>query len=217
MTIFKEEIFNRINNICIDHSESGLTQDYHNSEYYWVKKLKSGEIHAFNQLFYTYSSKLYHFAYGYLKSKEEAEELVQETFCKIWERKSDLNEEFQFRAYLFAIAFNHIKKHFRSRALLNKYMGSQHSNPPGNAEVKEDVNYPSLKRLVDRLVDEMPEKRKAVFIKSRYEGKSATDIAKEMNISKSTVENHLNQALRYLRHCLKDENLAGVLFFCLFI
>jgi RNA polymerase sigma-70 factor (ECF subfamily) len=74
-----------------------------------------------------------------------------------------------------------------------------------------------LKRLVDRLVDEMPEKRKAVFTKSRYEGKNAMDIAKEMNISKSTVENHLNQALRYLRHHLKDENFAGILFFWLFI
>ncbi len=194
-----------------------LAQDDHHTERYWVKKLKSADLSAFNQLFYAYSSKLYHFAYGYLKSKEDAEELVQETFCKVWERKNELKEEFQFRSYLFTIAFNQIKKQFRAKALLNKYTSSQRSDSQDHTEVTEDVNYPSLKRLVDRLVDKMPEKRRAVFTKSRYEGKNAMDIAKEMSISKSTVENHLNQALRYLRHHLKDEDFAGILFFWLFI
>jgi RNA polymerase sigma-70 factor (ECF subfamily) len=192
-------------------------QNYPNNERHLVKKLKSGDLNAFNQLFNAYSSKLYHFAYGYLKSKSEAEELVQETFCKIWERKNDIKEEFQFRSYLFTIAFNHIKKQFRSKALLSKYMELTGSNSPEYSQIQEDVNYPSLKRLVDRLVDEMPERRKTVFIKSRYEGKSAMDIATEMKISKSTVENHLNQALRYLRKYLNEENIAGGLFFCLFL
>jgi RNA polymerase sigma-70 factor (ECF subfamily) len=194
-----------------------LGQIYNNYEGQLVKKLKSGDLNAFNQLFNLYSSRLYHFAYGYLKSKAEAEELVQETFCRIWERKNDLKEEFQFRSYLFTIAFNHIKKQFRSKALLNKYMALVASGSPEDAQTHDDVNYPSLKKLVDRLVDEMPEKRKAVFIKSRYEGKSAMDIASEMNISKSTVENHLNQALRYLRNNLREEHVAGGLFFFLFL
>jgi RNA polymerase sigma-70 factor (ECF subfamily) len=194
-----------------------LAQNDHHKEGELVRKLKSGDLNAFNQLFDLYSSKLYRLAYGYLKSKADAEELVQDTFCKIWERKNDLKEEFQFRSYLFTIAFNHIKKHFRSRALLNRYMESAALTSSEDTHTDEDINYLSLKRLVDRLVDEMPEKRKAVFIKSRYEGKSATDIASEMNISKSTVENHLNQALRYLKNCLKEEHIAGGLFFLLFL
>jgi len=63
----------------------------------------------------------------------------------------------------------------------------------------------------------MPEKRRIVFSKSRFEGKNSKEIAEEMNISSSTVENHLNQALRFLRQNLKDENLAVLLFSCLFI
>lgn len=174
-------------------------------------------MNAFNQLFNIYSSRLYHFAYGYFKSKEDAEELVQETFCKVWERKSDLREEFQFRSYLFAIAFNYVRKYFRSKALLNKYMESATTESGQPALTNPDMNYPSLRALVDRLVNEMPEKRRTVFIKSRYEGKKAEDIAEEMNISKSTVENHLNQALRHLRNCLKKEHIAGGLFFFLFL
>jgi RNA polymerase sigma-70 factor (ECF subfamily) len=179
--------------------------------------LKKGNIEAFNQIFYAYSSKLYHFAYGYLKSKEDAEEMVQEIFTKIWEKRADIKEEFQFRSYLFSIAFNYIKKQFRAKALLNKYVEFATPDNIKTEQTKEEVDYASLKSIVDQLVKEMPEKRRAVFVKSRFEGKNAKDISVEMNISQSTVENHLNQALRFLRQHLRDENLAGLLFFGLFI
>jgi len=182
-----------------------------------IRKLKNGDIDAFNGIFYAFSSKLYHFAYGYLKSKEDAEEMVQEIFSKIWDKRTDIKEEYEFRSYLFSIAFNYIKKHFRSKALINKYAEFATTNNPESEQIQEDVNYASLKLRVDQLVDQMPEKRKAVFFKSRVEGKNSKEIAAEMNISPSTVENHLNQALRFLRLHLKDENLAGLLFFWLFI
>ena len=182
-----------------------------------IRRLKKNNIEAFNQLFYCYSSKLYHFAYGYLKSKEDAEEMVQEIFSKIWDKRADIKEEYEFRSYLFSIAFNYIKKHFRAKALIKKYIEFATANSAESEQIQEDVNYDSLKLRVDQLVGQMPEKRKAVFFKSRFEGKSSKEIAEEMNISLSTVENHLNQALRFLRLNLKDENLAGLLFFWLFI
>jgi RNA polymerase sigma factor (sigma-70 family) len=101
--------------------------------------------------------------------------------------------------------------------LINKYIESNSLQSSETEETNEEINYVSLKMRVDRLVDQMPEKRKAVFIKSRFEGKNAKDISAEMNISQSTVENHLNQALKFLRQQLKDENLAGLLFFWLFL
>lgn len=182
-----------------------------------IRKLKKGDIEAFNRIFYDYSSKLYHFAYGYLKSKEDAEEMVQEIFSKIWDKRADIKEEYEFRSYLFSIAFNYIKKHFRSKALINKYTEFAAINNLESEQIQEDVNYASLKSRVDQLVDQMPEKRKVVFFKSRIEGKNSKEIAVEMNISPSTVENHLNQALKFLRKHLKDENLAGLLFFWLYI
>lgn len=182
-----------------------------------IRKLKKGDIEVFNRIFYTYSSKLYHFAYGYFKSKEDAEEMVQEIFSKIWDKRADIKEEYEFQSYLFSIAFNYIKKHFRSKALINKYNEFATINNRESEQIQEDVNFASLKSRVDQLVNQMPEKRKAVFFKSRVEGKNSKEIAVEMNISPSTVENHLNQALKFLRQYLKDENLAGLLFFWLFI
>ena len=188
-----------------------------NTEKQLIKKLNKDNILAFNQLFEFYSSKLYHFAYGYLKSKEDAEELVQETFCRIWEKRKEIKAEYEFRSYLFTIAFNDIRKHFRSKALLQKYVEYTAKAPDGQAYEQIDINYASLKDLIDSLIDKMPEKRKAVFMKSRFEGKSTTDIAEEMKISKSTVENHMNLALRYLKNNLERETIGVSLFFCLFL
>jgi len=194
-----------------------LTEEPAYSDNDLIRKLKKGNIEAFNQIFYAYSSKLYHFAYGYLKSKEDAEEMVQEIFSRIWDKRADIKEEYQFRSYLFSIAFNYVKKYFRSKALVNKYIEFAIPHDLEAEQTQADVNYASLKLMVDQLVDKMPEKRKAVFLKSRFEGKNSKEIAIEMNISQSTVENHLNQALKFLRQHLKDENIAGLLFFWLFI
>lgn len=182
-----------------------------------ISRLKTGDIEAFNQVFYNYSSKLYHFAYGYLKSKEDAEEMVQEIFTKIWDKRATIKEEYEFRSYLFSIAFNYIKKYFRSKALINKYTEFVTAGGMESQLSEVDVNYDSLKLRLDQLVEQMPEKRKMVFCKSRFEGKNSHEIAEEMSISQSTVENHLNQALRFLRLQLKDESLSWMLFFWLFI
>lgn len=194
----------------------GLDNKQLNIERKLITKLTKGNVMAFNQLFYTYSSRLYYFAHGYLKNKEDAEELVQEIFTKVWEKRTTLDVNLNFKSYLFTIAFNAVKKHFRSRALLNRYLDHANTIIQGSA-VYEDVDYASLKALVDKLVDSMPEKRKTVFIKSRYEGKNAQEISDEMSISKSTVENHLNHALKHLRQHLDQKYTGGFFVFLFFL
>lgn len=181
-----------------------------------VKALAKGNILAFNTLFRKYSQRLYRFAFGYLKSDVESEEIVQEVFTRIWEKKSELRHELSFKSYLFTITFNVIRKHFRTKAYLDKYFSS---------EIQEDldfctsqtIDFNSLKDYVSGLVDEMPGRRKEIFVKSRFEGMSIAEIAEELGISHKTVENHLTSALKYLRSCLKNEELHILLFASLFL
>jgi RNA polymerase sigma-70 factor (ECF subfamily) len=181
-----------------------------------VKSLSEGNILAFNSLFRAYGTRLYRFAIGYLKSDEEAEELVQEVFTIIWEKKSDLKNELSFKSYLFTIAFNIIRKHFRTRAQLSEYIRLR-SDDDYDIRTSELISYNSLFKYVTELVNQLPEKRKQVFIKSRFDGLSIREIAEELNISHKTVENQLTDALKFIRNNLNREEISAVLFFAIFI
>ena len=181
-----------------------------------IHKLKSGNILAFNQLFEDYSSKLYFFANGYLKSSEDAEELVQEVFTTIWEKRDQLKSGYSFKSYIFTIAFNIIKKHFRQKSQFRKFVNSELLNDI-TSETSQQIDYNSLKAYVFRLAESLPEKRREVFIKSRFEGLTNKEISIELGLSKKTIENHLNLALREIRNKMEEGRLPVVLFFFMFI
>jgi RNA polymerase sigma-70 factor (family 1) len=193
-----------------------LTNYNDDSEYLLVKGLIAGNLLAFNTLFKKYSSHLYRFAKGYLKSDVEAEELVQEVFTIIWEKRTALKNELSFRSYLFTISFNIIRKHFRNRKYLTEYL---------NAGIQDDfdmgttqkITYESLYQYLTNLVEKMPLRRKEIFIKSRFEGYSIREISEEMNLSHKTVENQLSDALKFIRSNLTREHIAIILFAFLFI
>ena len=180
-----------------------------------VKSLSTGNLLAFNTLFREYGGRLYRFANGYLKSDAESEELVQEVFTIIWEKRAELKEELSFKSYLFTIAFNIIRKHFRTKAYLSEYLKSGISSDP-DMQTSEKITYDSLHKYITELVNQLPARRKEIFIKSRFEGLSVKEISDELNISHKTVENQLTNALKFIRTNLNRESLSVILFFTLF-
>jgi RNA polymerase sigma-70 factor (family 1) len=181
-----------------------------------VRNLSKGNILAFNTLYKEYSVRLYRFAIGYLKSETEAEELVQEVFTLIWEKRSDLKEELSFKSFLFTIAFNMIRKHFRARAYLADYFNTERGDDT-DMQTTQQVSYDSLYHYITDLVNKLPERRKEIFIKSRFEGLSIKEISENLNISHKTVENQLTDALKFIRSNLDRESIPVILFFALFI
>jgi RNA polymerase sigma-70 factor (ECF subfamily) len=167
-------------------------------------------------LYNEYSGRLYRFAFGYLKSEDEAGELVQEVFTTIWEKRADLKEELSFKSFLFTIAFNIIKKHFRTRTYLNEYFKKEIGDDL-DMQTSQKITYDSLYQYVTELVNQLPERRREIFIKSRFEGLSIKEIAKKLGISHKTVENQLTDALKFIRTNLNKEIISAILFFALFI
>jgi RNA polymerase sigma-70 factor (family 1) len=186
------------------------------SESVFVRELSHGNILAFNTLFKKYSGRLYRFAYCYLKSEEESEEIVQEVFTIIWEKRFELKEALSFKSYLFTISFNMIRKHFRKKAYLAGYLNSRLYSE-SDSQTSESIIYNSAYQYIGDLIDKLPRRRKEIFIKSRFEGMKISEIAEELNISHKTIENQLTEALRFLRKNLKKEDLILILFFSLFV
>ena len=166
-----------------------------------VSLLSKGNMLAFNALYNEYSSKLYRFAYGYLKSEDEAEELIQEVFTIIWEKRASLKQELSFESFLFTIAFNIIKKHFRTKSYLSAYFSTNISND-NDQHTSQKVSYDSLYQYIIELANQLPERRREIFMKSRLQELSVKEIAEEMKISHKTVENQLTEALSASRNAV---------------
>jgi len=194
-----------------------LSEKNKNTDQKLVKTLKKGDVFAFNELFHKYSQKVYNFSIKHLENEEDVKDLVQEIFMKIWDKRKKIDANKSFNGFLFTITLNLIRNYFRKkvkdRKLINKWL---EETEPYSDSTKLSIEFRSLEKVVNTIVEQLPPKRRMVFRLSRNEGLSNDDIARRMNIQKKTVENHLNLALRYLRERLQEQSFLVILFFVLF-
>ena len=183
-----------------------------------VALLQRGSMAAFETLFESYSQKLYRFSLSYLKSEIDAEDIVQEIFLKLWENRSGIKTGTSFQSYLFTIASNAIRKNFKKNARLKKFhIELFDSLVIENPALEEQPNFEELLSKLDLLIDQMPNRRKEIFLKRKKEGKSVHDIASELEISDKTVENQITEAMNYLRKSFSGDKISLEIFFLLFL
>jgi RNA polymerase sigma-70 factor (ECF subfamily) len=182
-----------------------------------IDKLRKGDVDAFDMVYHRYAGKLFAFALKYLKSREEAEELVQSVFLKVWENQATLKKETSFKSYLFTIAYNEICNLFRKRKYLQNFIESAISEKPETStEMESQIEFRFVLEQVDQIIVQLPEKQRVVFLKSRQEGKSSKEIADELGLSKGTVDNYISESLKFIRASLNDKHIALTLFIYLF-
>lgn len=182
-----------------------------------VKKLQTGDIKAFDIIYRKYSKGLSLFGYKYLKSVVETEELVQSVFLKVWDNHKHLNKDLSFKSYLFTIAYNEISNIFRKRNYMQKLINETHiHNSDLSFTTEQSIDFQSVLERVRQIVEKLPGKQRIVFQKSKYEGKTTKEIAKELRLSTGTVDNYISNALNFIRKHLETEDLPILLFFTLF-
>lgn len=182
-----------------------------------IAKLHKGDLEAFDLIFEKYGDRLFGFALKYLKSKEEAEGVVQDVFLKIWENNKNLKKESSLKSYIFTIAYHNMCGLFRKKQIYDKFRGEVESLEYKSVNLEEQLEYKLTLERVNQLIEQLPEKLKVIFIKSRKEGKSTKEIADEMHLAPGTVDNRISATLKFLRKNLPDNNLAILLFFSIYI
>jgi RNA polymerase sigma-70 factor (family 1) len=188
----------------------------HSSDYQLMESLRNGDLEAFDLVYKKYGDRLFGFTLSYLKSKEETEELVQDVFLKIWENRKNLKKESSLKSYLFTIAYHNMCRLFRNRKIHEKYREKIGETGVRSINPEEQYEYQTALEQVDQLIDKLPESQRAIFRKSRREGKSTKEIAVEMNLSPGTVDNQISLALKYLRKQIAAYNFTILLFCSIF-
>ena len=195
-----------------------MKKDDFQTETELIASLQRGSVIAFEILFENYSQKLYRFSYSYLKSEAEAEDVVQEVFLKIWQNRSSLKTETSFQSYLFTIAFHAIQKSFNKKTRQQKFqLDLFELLSAENSTLEEQLNFETLIARLDQLIEQLPTRRKEIFLKRKKEGISIQNIALEMGISEKTVENQITEAMHSLRKSFGGDKIAGKLFLFLYM
>ena len=189
-----------------------------NNDYKLIHDLIKGDAHSFDEIFRKYNTKIYAFSLRNLKNKEDAEGVVQEVFVNLWKDRTRLKELENLEAWIFTICFNTIRKHFRKlmreREHLQKFAESHAWED--NSTITE-IEYKDLLEKAEKIIEQLPDRQKNIFLLSKREGLSNAEISKRLNITKKTVENHLTKAKSFIKTALVDEGLLSLLFFWLFI
>jgi RNA polymerase sigma-70 factor, ECF subfamily len=184
-----------------------------------VKLLKKGDMAAFDAIYNKYCHKLHQFVFMYLKQEEDAEGIVQEVFIKIWESRSKIDIYASFESFLFTIAYNATMSLLRKRLSETKsreYLKSLQQIDSAD-QVIDEIQFKELNNKVQSLLDGLTQRQREIYLLSREEGLTHEEIAEKLNISKSTVNNHLVTIIKYLRSHIDKSLIVNILFICLFL
>ena len=169
----------------------------------WVERIRTGDPMAFEALFHAYHASLCSFAYRYLGARDLAEEMVQEVFLFVWERRESWDVRSSVRSYLFTAVRNAALSYLRHERVVARRDARvrilQDTVAPGaDLEVVQAETVAAIQEAVARL----PDRCRLVFTLHREQGLTYAEVAEVLGISPRTVEVQIGRALKSLRRCL---------------
>lgn len=165
-----------------------------------LTRLSQGDKQAFDQLYLKYSHPLYLNLLKLTKSEEVAEELLQDIFLKIWNKRDTLDIHTGFGGYLFKISQNLVYDFFRKakqdKALRHRITAAASEN---YTHIEETLLSRENRTLLQRAISTLPPVRQQIFRLCKLEGKTYEEVASLLGISVSTVNDHIVKATRHIR------------------
>lgn len=177
-----------------------------------VKLIAAGNERAFRIFFEKYKDRFYAAALKMTASDSVAEEMVQDIFIKIWQRREYLTDIENLDAYLFTTLYNQVYKYYKKQALDRKLLKLISQSPNFHNITEEMVLLRESEKLINEAVAKLPTQQQTVFKLSKQEGLSRDQISKHLNISPNTVRNHLADATKFIRNYLDNAALTYPLF-----
>ncbi|WP_177222921.1 RNA polymerase sigma-70 factor [Chitinophaga sp. YR627] len=165
------------------------------------------------QYFLEYFEVLHSYAHTILKDNDEAKDAVQAVFIQLWQKRESLQIRQSVRAYLYAATHNHCLNHIKSRKIRRKHYDRFASGASSISitDIEQQIVFADMKKEVLEAMKALPDKCREIFFKSRFEEKSYSEIATELQISVKTVEAQMGKALRTLRTILSERTFSWLI------
>jgi RNA polymerase sigma-70 factor, ECF subfamily len=174
-----------------------------------ISSLQKGEKSAFEEIYNDFFGVIYNLSFQYLKDEKISEEIVQDTFLKLWEIRATINEEFNIRNFLYTITKNNCLNYLRNQKIILrhqaniKYLEMQFNYEALN-KLGSYVEFEELRTKIDRAIAALPEDLRETFLLSRFDELPYKGIAEKQAISVKTVEARMTKSLKILRHELRE-------------
>ena len=171
-----------------------------------LKEVSKGNEKAFRILYDRYFDRLAAFIFKLCKCETVTEEIVQDIFLKLWINRHLLDQLDCPKAYIFSMARNSSIDYFRRLARETNLISALSAQLQiANNDIEDRLHAKELRRLIEEAVDQLSAQKKKIFKLSKEEGLSHKEIAEVMQLSKSTVKNHLSETLQYVREHLSQQ------------
>ena len=169
-----------------------------------LSEVRNSDRKAYEVLFRKYYASLFHQTWYRCRDRDLAEDIVQETFVRIWIRRSELKPRHSLLPFLISISVNLLRDHQKHSAVAQRHEGSLLGSDVQVGEDPDDSLSVTLlqERISDAAIRYLSEKCRSIFILSRVEGKSNAEIAEILSVSRKVIENQLYHALTVLRRKL---------------
>ena len=178
-----------------------------------LQQIINGDTVAYATVYELFKDLVFAFAYSLIKDRDTAEEVVQQVFFKLWERREQIDVTQSFSAYIKRITYNHIIDFFRKVKRETQLQAELQRNMESLCNSHQDMlTRKDLETIYRTAIELLPTQKKNVYLLAKEEDLSYDEIATEMNISKNTVRNHMTIAIQFVREYVGKHYVISLIF-----
>lgn len=192
-----------------------MSQENLTNEKILLQRISDGDAGAFRTLFDDYKERFYAVSYKMTRSEQVAQDIVQEIFLNLWQRRETLCEIKNPSGYFFTIVYRMVHRHYRKIAFEKKYF-DQATSPETTESPEISVLCRETGQKISDAIRRLPKQQQIIFTLARQHGLTRQEISNKLALSPHTVKNHLAAAIKNLQLALKDLTIVFPIFFRFF-
>ena len=181
-------------------------------------ELSAGSADSFQKLYEQWVPRLYSFVYRYVKSEDVTDDIVQETFLRVWTNRQGLNPSCSFKSYLFTIAYHLLLKELRrqlNNPSMEDYVEYEYQMGTSGEYIERHIDFEHFQAKLAKAKAKLTPRQREIFELNKEQGLSAADIVARLSITEQVVRNQLSASLKVIRTELQPYAGLLTLFFLL--